>query len=188
MNILILGGSGFVGLAICSKLVAPATASPSRPPARPCAQPVPAAQRHGGREAVYDAGALARLAAGMPDAVINLVGVLSGDFERSARGAHAERHRRLQVGGRVALPGMSGSAPKMAPATTSANQGQGRGRGACQRLDYTIFAPSVIFGRGTLFPQQVCRDGAPAAAAHADGVARRFGALPAGGWTMWACL
>ena len=83
MNILILGGSGFIGRAICSKLVTAGHAIT-----------VPTRKRDNARalfplpsvtvvEAdVYDAAVLTQLAHGK-DAVINLVGILNGNFERA---------------------------------------------------------------------------------------------------------
>ncbi len=152
MNILILGGSGFVGLAICSKLVADGHFLT-----------VPTRQRDHARDLftlpsvtvvetdVHDAAALVQLASGM-DAVINLVGVLNGDFERAhvaltqntiaaCRTAGVARYLHMSALG-ASESGLSEYLRTKAKAEAAVR---------ASGLDYTIFAPSVIFGRGDSF-------------------------------------
>ena len=102
---------------------------------------------------VYDAGALVDWL--RHDAVINLVGVLNGDFERAhvtltqnaiaaARAADVSRYLHYERARRV----------RKRPQPVPADQGQGEAAVRASGLDYTIFAPSVIFGRGDSFPNK----------------------------------
>ena len=152
MNILILGGSGFVGLAICSKLVAAGHSVTVPTRLRDHARnlfPLPSVTVV--EADVYDAGALVRLASGM-DAVINLVGVLNGDFERAhvtltqnaiaaCKAAGVSRYLHMSA------LGASENGPSQYQQTKARAEAAVRASG----LDYTIFAPSVIFGRGDSF-------------------------------------
>ncbi len=152
MNILILGGSGFVGLAICSKLVAAGHSVTVPTRLRDHARnlfPLPSVTVV--EADVYDADALVRLASGM-DAVINLVGVLNGDFERAhvtltqnaiaaCKAADVSRYLHMSA------LGASENGPSQYQQTKARAEAAVRASG----LDYTIFAPSVIFGRGDSF-------------------------------------
>ena len=149
MNILILGGSGFVGRAICSKLVMAGHSIT-----------VPTRKRDNARalfplpsvtvvEAdVYDAVALAQLARGK-DAVINLVGILNGNFERAhvtlaanaiaaCKGAGVSRYVQMSALG----------ASENGPSDYQKSKAKADAIVRASGLDFTIFAPSVIFGRG----------------------------------------
>src|SRR5437867_3055786 len=99
-DVLILGGSGFVGSRLCELLLAPSDAAPSRVSvvtrrrdrARHLA-PLPGLSVEEGD--VHDEATLARLMAGR-SAVVNLIGTLHGDaaaFEK----AHVELPRRLAL-------------------------------------------------------------------------------------------
>jgi len=152
MNILILGGSGFVGLAICSKLVAAGHSVTVPTRLRDHARdlfPLPSVTVV--EADVYDAGALAQLAAGM-DAVINLVGVLNGDFERAHVTLTANAIAACKAAGvsrylHMSALGASADGPSKYQQTKAQAEVAVRASG----LDYTIFAPSVIFGRGDAF-------------------------------------
>jgi NADH dehydrogenase len=152
MNILVLGGSGFVGRAICNKLVMAGHSVT-----------VPTRKRDNARalfplpsvtviEAdIYDAATLAQLARGK-DAVINLVGILNGNFER----AHVTVTENAIAAGKAAgvarylhmsALGAAADAPSLYQQTKARAEVAVR----ASSLDYTIFAPSVIFGRGDSF-------------------------------------
>jgi uncharacterized protein YbjT (DUF2867 family) len=152
MNILILGGSGFVGRAICNKLVMAGHAVT-----------VPTRKRDNARllfplpsvtviEAdVYNAAALAHLAQGK-DAVINLVGILNGNFQR----AHVELTQNAvaacKAAGVTRMVQMSAlGAAASGPSTYQKTKAKADAVVAASGLNYTIFAPSVIFGRGDSF-------------------------------------
>jgi len=152
MNILILGGSGFVGRAICSKL---ASAGHSIT--------VPTRKRDNAR-AVYllptvtvieadpsDVATLTQIARGH-DAVINLIGILNGDFERAhvtftetaiaaCKAAGVSRYVHMSA------LGASADGPSKYQKSKAKAEALVRASG----LDATIFAPSVIFGRGDSF-------------------------------------
>ena len=152
MNILILGGSGFVGRAICSKLVMAGHSIT-----------VPTRKRDNARalfplpsvtvvEAdVFDAAALAQLARGK-DAVINLVGILNGNFERAHVTLTANAVAACTTVGvsryvHMSALGASDSGPSAYQKSKATADAIVRASG----LDFTIFAPSVIFGRGDSF-------------------------------------
>ena len=155
MNILILGGSGFVGRAICSKLVADGHSVT-----------VPTRKRDNARalfplpsvtviEAdVHDAAALARVArlGQGHDAVINLVGVLNGNFERAHVTLTENALAMCKAAGiarylHMSALGATNDAPSQYQKTKARAEAAVRASG----LDVTIFAPSVIFGRGDAF-------------------------------------
>ena len=152
MNILILGGSGFVGRAICSKLVAGGHSITVPTRKRDNARalfPLPSVTVVEAN--VYDADALAQLARGT-DAVINLVGILNGNFERAhvtltehviaaCKAAGVARYVHMSA------LGASENGPSAYQRSKAAADALVRDSG----LDFTIFAPSVIFGRGDSF-------------------------------------
>lgn len=151
-NILLIGGTGFLGGALARRLAGAdfRVTLPTRRPERvrhlavlPTAQIVAAD--------VHDPATLARLMEGQ-DAVVNLVGILRGNFRR----AHAELPGKVAAAARAAgiarLLHVSalGAAPD---APSSYLQTKAAGEAALQAAfpDATIFRPSVIFGRGDSF-------------------------------------
>ncbi len=156
-TIALLGGTGFVGTELCSRL---ARAGHSlrvltRDPARARhLQVLPSLELR--RTDVHDASALGRALAGA-DVVVNLVGILneSGFSGRGFHVAHAELTRRLVE---VAAAQHVGRLLQMSAlgADESGPSHYLRSKGAAERfvraappaLDWTIFRPSVIFGPG----------------------------------------
>ncbi len=158
-NILILGGSGFVGSVLCEKLVRRSGGGGGRitVPSRRLArvkhlQTLPTVEVV--QADVHDDGQLARLVAGR-DAIVNLVAILHGsqaDFERT----HVALPRRLaqacaaagvQRVVHVSALGADAQAPSMYLRSKAA------GEAALQQagLAVTILRPSVIFGPGDSF-------------------------------------
>ena len=157
-ELLILGGTGFVGRALCERLIEH-FAGQAR-------LTVPTRRLQHGRalltlptirlvEAdVHDDAQLAQLVAGH-DAVINLVAILHGsaaDFER----VHVALPRRLaeacRAGGvrrllHVSALGVAADAPSNYLRSKAAGEAALRGQG----LDVTVLRPSVIFGAGDRF-------------------------------------
>jgi len=154
-SVLVLGGSGFLGQHVVRHLVA-----------RACSVRVPTRDRERAktlillptvdvvRADIHDDATLQRLVQSS-DAVINLVGILHGDFAR----AHVELPRRLVAACKHAGVGrlMHVSALKAAADAPSAYlrskaQGEQLVRDAQdERLQTTVLQPSVIFGREDRF-------------------------------------
>jgi NADH dehydrogenase len=153
-NILVLGGTGFVGNSVCDKLVARSGGAggrivvPTRFPGRVGSlQALPTVEIV--RADVHDDATLRRLLRGK-DAVIQLIAILHGrpsEFER----AHVEFPRRLADACaacgvkrvvHVSALGASADAPSAYQRTKA------RGEDALKQapLDLTILRPSVIFG------------------------------------------
>lgn len=151
-NILVLGGTGFVGRAVCERLAERSSSGsitvPTRRPAHgdrvrslPTVQVVQAD--------VHDEAQLARLVA-RADAVIHLVAILHGSaaaFEQ----VHAELPRKLaracQAAGvrrlvHVSALGVGPGAPSNYLRSKTAGEAALQGAG----LDLTVLRPSVIFG------------------------------------------
>jgi uncharacterized protein YbjT (DUF2867 family) len=156
MNLLILGGSGFVGTAICNKLAAQnhsvTVVTRKRDNARALFMLPTVTVVEGD---AFDEATIARYAKGK-DALINLVGILNekkrGDFERAhvtlteravsackAVGVHRYLH--------MSALGAAENAPSVYLQTKAKAEVVVRASG----LAATIFAPSVIFGRGDSF-------------------------------------
>ena len=158
-RILVTGGTGFVGTAVCEHLVERSGGAgggivvPTRRPARGRAvQSLPTVELH--RCDVHDASALERLLAGC-DAVVHLVAILHGsqaDFER----VHVRLPRTLVTACRaagvqrvvhVSALGAAADAPSMYLRSKAAGEQVLRDSG----LDVTVLRPSVIFGAGDRF-------------------------------------
>ena len=149
----VLGGSGFVGRHVCAALAARGlrVLVPTRDRERakhltmlPTVEPVTAD--------VHDPATLKRLLQGC-DAVINLVGVLhSGRGNASFAAGHAELARNLvtacrESGVRRLLHMSSLNAVPTAPSEYLRSKGEAEAVVRESGLDYTVFRPSIIFGR-----------------------------------------
>ena len=153
-GVLILGGSGFVGRAVCEQLVraqggvARGVRVPSRRPAR--AQhllPLPGVDVV--RADVHDEAALGSLLAGC-GAAVNLVAILNGN-EAEFRRVHVELPRKLVAACKaagvrrvvhVSALGVAVDAPSLYLRTKAAGEAVLRESG----LDVTVLRPSLIFG------------------------------------------
>lgn len=159
-NILILGGSGFLGSVLCEKLVRRSgggseriTVATSRVSHARHLWPLPTVDIV--EADVHDDAALARLLAGR-DAVVNLVGILHGgkaDFER----AHVALPRRLaqaclasgvQRVVHVSALGADADAPSLYLRTKAAGEAALMQQAG---LAVTSLRPSVMFGAGDRF-------------------------------------
>jgi len=153
-NILILGGTGFVGRALCDKLVerfggggAQIVVPSRKPPRAKYLQLLPTVRLVACD--IHDEAQLMKLVPGC-DAVINLVGVLHGskaDFERAHVELPLKLSRACSAAGvrrviHISALGASSSAPSQYLRTKAAGQAVLEAAG----LDLTILRPSVIFG------------------------------------------
>ena len=153
-NILVLGGSGFVGRSVCAKLVERSGAGGGRivVPTRRIAhgrhlQMLPTVQLV--QTDLHDDAQLARLVAGS-DAVINLVAVLHGDAQRFRR-VHEELPRRIAqackaAGVRRLIHVSALGVGENAPSLYLRSKAAGETVLAAAGLDLTVLRPSVIFG------------------------------------------
>ncbi len=152
MNILILGGSGFVGRAICSKLVAAGHSITVPTRKRDNARalfPLPSVTVE--EVDASDLATLTRLSSGK-DAVINLVGILNGDFERMHVTLTATVLAACKATGVKRYLHMSAlGAATDGPSEYQKSKAKAENAVRASGLDFTIFAPSVIFGRGDAF-------------------------------------
>ncbi|MEQ1685609.1 MAG: complex I NDUFA9 subunit family protein [Burkholderiaceae bacterium] len=158
-NILILGGSGFVGRSVCDKLVERSGGAggqivvPSRRPARakhlqllPTLRVVQAD--------VHNAADLQRLVRGA-DAVINLVAVLHGS-EAEFQRVHVDLPQKLAAacnatGVRRVVHVSALGVGDAAPSRYLRSKAAGEAVLKAARLDLTILRPSVIFGEHDRF-------------------------------------
>ena len=162
-NILVLGGSGFVGRSVCDKLVERSNGAggritvPSRQPARAKhIQMLPTMQLVAAD--VHDPAQLRRLVQGA-DAVINLVAILHGSeaaFER----AHVALPRTLVAACaaagvqrviHVSALGVSEPGTPAAPSLYLRSKTAGEAVLRAAPLDLTVLRPSVIFGEHDRF-------------------------------------
>jgi uncharacterized protein YbjT (DUF2867 family) len=184
-KLLILGGSGFVGSHLCTKLFA-----------RPWEITVPT-RRFDRTKAlqiqprlelvqtdIFEDGKLAQLLEGH-DAVVNLVARLHGDEESFAH-AHVELPQKLAracsaAGVRrvihVSALGVPQLQPELAPSMYLRSKARGeavlRQAVAAYGLDLTVFRPSVIFGEDDKFLNTFAR------------LQRRFPVIPLAGGGSW---
>ena len=152
MNILILGGTGFVGRAICSKLVADGhgiTVPTRRRDNARALFPLPSVTIE--EVDASDLATLTRLVSGK-DAVINLVGILNGNFERIHVTLTATILEACKATGVTRYLHMSAlGASANGPSEYQKSKAKAEILVRASGLDFTIFAPSVIFGRGDAF-------------------------------------
>ncbi|MBS7458041.1 complex I NDUFA9 subunit family protein [Coralloluteibacterium stylophorae] len=159
LRIVILGGTGFIGRHLVARLAADGhgvVVLSRNPAAHPDRHIPPGVSLQ--RCDVYDAQALVRRFAGA-DAVVNLVGVLNefgGPLERdSGRGfsrAHVELTRRVveacaEAGARRLLQ-MSALNAGRRQSHYLASRGEAEAIVKASPLAWTLFQPSVVFGRG----------------------------------------
>ncbi len=149
-NILVLGGSGFIGRYIVNQLVA-----------RGCRVVVPARRRDHAKHLImlptcevvqadiHDDAALDRLCAGQ-HAVINLVGILQGSEAQFERAHHALAQRvvaactRLKVTRLLHMSALGADAK--GPSMYQRSKGRGEAAVRASKLNWTVFQPSVVFG------------------------------------------
>lgn len=157
-DVLVLGGSGFVGRHVCHRLAARGyrVTVPTRDRERakndlillPTAEVISAD--------VHDTETLGALARDC-DAVVNLVGVLhDGRGNASFQQAHVELARKVVAAcrshGVQRLLHMSAlNADPAGPSAYLRSKGEAENIVRASGLDFTIFRPSVIFGRGDHF-------------------------------------
>jgi uncharacterized protein YbjT (DUF2867 family) len=172
-NVLVLGGSGFIGRYIVNQLVG-----------QGCRVLVPARRRDKAKHLIllptcdvveadiHDDVTLARLVAGQ-HAVVNLVGILHGtaqDFER----VHTRLAQRVvaacESAGVDRLLHMSAlGADENGPSEYQRSKGRAEALVRASRLQWTVFRPSVVFGVEDRFLNLFAR------------MARWFPVLPVGG-------
>lgn len=158
-RLIVLGGTGFLGRAVCERLVERAGSAgahivvPSRRPQRakhlltlPTVDVVEAD--------IHDDVQLERLLVGR-DAVINLVGILHGS-ERDFARVHAGLPRRLAkacagTGVRRVIHISAIGAAADAPSHYLRSKSAGEAALEVSKLDVTVLRPSVVFGAGDSF-------------------------------------
>jgi NADH dehydrogenase len=161
-RIALLGGTGFVGRHVAAKLVATGHSVV-----------VPTRRRERGKDLLplptvelieadlHDDAALERIV-GAGDAVVNLVGILHQRGAQSFQRVHAELPARVVAACKRAgvrrLVHMSalGAAPD-SPSEYQRTKAEGEARVAGSGLAWTIFRPSIIFGRGDSFLTMLAR-------------------------------
>jgi NADH dehydrogenase len=160
-NILILGGTGFVGAHVCEKLAREEwdiTVATRRENNARNVMHLPGLTV---RECdIHDEAALTRLAKGH-DAVVNLVAILHGD-QQSFQRVHVELPRKIAAACaasgvtrlvHVSALGANPQQPQSAPSMylRSKSEGEAVLLAQCSALALTILRPSVIFGHGDKF-------------------------------------
>ena len=163
-NLLVIGGSGFVGSAIVGELA-------RRPASADFCLTLPTRREAGAKHLtvlptarvvqcdVHDPATLAQLMAGQ-DAVISLVGILKGGegdpYGKGFARAHVELPRKIAAAAKAAgvrrvlhVSALKTSADAPSGYLRSKADGEAALRDA--GLDLTLFRPSVIFGRGDSF-------------------------------------
>jgi NADH dehydrogenase len=156
-NVLVIGGAGFIGRHLVNQLAAWGINII-----------VPTRQRERAKELIllptvdvveaniHDAATLAQLVRGK-DAVINLVGVLhDGRGTRSFKQAHVVLPQKIiaacQAAGVKRLLHMSAlGADTHGPSAYLRSKGEGEAAVRASELEWTVFRPSVVFGRGDAF-------------------------------------
>jgi NADH dehydrogenase len=158
-NVLVLGGTGFVGATLCEKLVqrygggSARIVVPSRRPARAKhIQMLPTVELVAAD--VHDDAQLARLLRGC-DAVVNLVAILHGS-DKAFDKVHVQLPRRLAqacaaTGVRRVVHISALGVDAHAPSRYLRSKAAGEAALAAAGLDLTVLRPSVIFGEGDRF-------------------------------------
>ena len=157
-TVAVLGGSGFVGRNICEALAAQGyrvrVATRDRELAKRQLILLPTVEVE--RVDVHDPAALARFVRGA-EAVINLVGVLhDGRGAGSFREAHVELARKVvaacrEAGARRLVHMSALGASRDGPSAYLRSKGEAEAIVRDSGLAWTVFRPSVIFGRGDGF-------------------------------------
>ena len=157
-RILVIGGSGYVGRELCAALVerGAVVTVPTRGRERAKRDLILLPTVDVVEADVHDAAALTALAQGQ-DAVVNLVGVLHGGSGRqSFDAAHARLGSAVvdacrQAGVRRLLHMSALNADPNGPSEYQRSKGRAEAAVKASGLDWTIFRPSVIFGRNDAF-------------------------------------
>ncbi len=156
LNICVLGGTGFVGTELITRLVR--EGHWVRVPTRNLAQGqhlkvLSTVQLITAN--VHDLRTLGQLLAGM-DAVVNLIGILNQSGRATFQAVHADLAAKLVAAARgakirrVLQMSAMGADRERGPSRYLRSKGEAEAviRAARAHLDYTIFRPSVIFGPG----------------------------------------
>ena len=156
LNICVLGGTGFVGTELITRLVGEGhwVRVPMRNPSRGQHLKVLSTVQLITAN-VHDLRTLGQLVAGM-DVVINLIGILNQSGRATFQAVHADLAAKLVAAARGAkirrLLQMSsvGADRERGPSRYLRSKGEAEAviRAAGAHLDFTIFRPSVIFGPG----------------------------------------
>ena len=154
MRIVVLGGSGFIGRALCARLLREGHAVRllSRNLAAHAERLLPPGLDLRQVD-VYDPDALRTAFAGA-DAVVNLVGILNeaGDNGRGFRRAHVELTKlviaAMQLAGVRRLLQMSSLNAGRGSSHYLKSRGEAEAAVRASGLDWTLFEPSVVFGPG----------------------------------------
>jgi uncharacterized protein YbjT (DUF2867 family) len=157
-DVCVLGGSGFVGRHVCHQLVTRGyrVTVPTRDRERAKQDLIPLPTADVITADVHDPDTLMRLMRGC-GAVVNLVGVLhDGRGKASFEQAHVGLARKVvdacrRTGIRRLLHMSALNADPGAPSAYLRSKGEAEGIVRLSGLDFTIFRPSVIFGREDRF-------------------------------------